>query len=365
MKTSMMKREIFSNYDEKIKSLKESIEENIQQGIIPTYRVLNKTENQYFDVVRVSTKGGQRYYVYDSDETNRLKHPCHLDLTTCLIVKNSGFIIDDAQSTCNDILQLRPLNPSTFINLFDQFEEYKKLRKKNQCVQTIQNSIKAESMFVSKISDQKIDRDVYVNTMDFLKIVDDFKNEIIDSNVDDVVVYRAVRDDNTTKYFPSFFKIGDVIPQYVPFSTAMQPEFPIYIWTQPMQYSSILKIIVKGGLNGKAIPISRFSENDLQQALYNDRKSIYQSEITLSPGTFTVVNDENIVVPEKDDSSQMMIKRLLTVEYTPYSINEFENIYYTILRRAEDDDDLFDDAQEEEEEEELPEWANDVYPRNE
>lgn len=219
-------------------------------------------------------------------------------------------------------------------------------------------------MFVGKIVNQKMDRHVYDDVIDFLKIVDDFK-QFYKSQEENVILYRAVRDDNITKYFPSFFKVGDIIPQYVPFSTAMQPEFPIYLWSHPTQYSSILKIIVKDGLNGlNGIPISRFSETEMKQAL--SHPNTYQSEITLAPGTFTVVKDENIVVPEKD-SSKMMTKRLLTVEYTPYTIHEFENIYYTTLRLDEDED---DEEKEEEynqeiDEEELPEWANDVYLRKE
>lgn len=427
--SSSSKRDKLLQYVEKMDLLKEKLEIDIFEGKIPTYRILNKNTNQYFDTVLLRSKNGkQTYYVYDSAETNRIKQPFvspeNLDLSIYSIVKNSGFPIPE---NVNEMIALMQLNRKTlaiyetFIEFFDEFEEYKKY-KNNAFAQTIQNDIKAESIFVGKITNNKIEKHVYVDIIDFLKIADDFKQfhdkkEKKEGSERDerdekeekkeVVLYRAIRDDNQTRYFPSFFKIGDIIPQYLPFSTSMQPEFPIYVWTRAMQHCCVLKIIVKDGLYGKAIPISKFSIKDLLNTLY--KKDNYQSEITLAPGTFRIVNDENIVVPdlleykenlihlyrekmtEEDyqqalkslesieneythnthnthntnehcrDTKTPFTKRLLTVEYTPYTINEFEDIYYMTLREDDEEDDIF--YNQEEEDDEIPDWANEVYDR--
>ena len=234
---------------------------------MPTYRILNKETNQYFDAVLVDGK----YYAIYYPSHPTVKYVPVSEITSEYIVKqNKGFPIPE---NIDEMLSLLQLNDETlsyygrFLEFYEKFEEYKRVES-SEYLRSIKRRIQYDSIFTTKHQpNNKMCSKMYEDVVDFMTCALSFKT-FVDENeekgaekYEDITLYRFIGDNNETHYFPSFFSVDDVIPQYLPFSTSMQPEFPIYKWSD--DYCCILKIIVKGGLYGKGIPISsNFSSND-------------------------------------------------------------------------------------------------------
>jgi hypothetical protein len=378
----------------------DEVEQKIELGTMPTYRILNKKTNEYVDAVLLpKTKNGKKYYFIYNTTTPGKKfkyfHDKRLNPNIYSVTQNSGFPIPEKvdEMFALSILNRKTLDTyTTFIDFYENFKSYKEHNRYNKILshylENIQRNIQ-DGMFTSKQKDYMC-INMYNQITDFMKCAEgfsEFVNERFDIDSDeDIVLYRSVKDNNEKKYFPSFFSVGDVIQQYYPFSTSMQPEFPIYKWTDKDDYCCVLKIIVKGGLYGQAIPISKFSLDELILGVYEEYSTTYQSEITLVPGTLRIIGDDHIVVPELSryaeklksfyqthldadnyqkasrtlekincqnthcrDNETPFTKRLLTVEYTPYTKDEFDRIFsklYDSVKCADEDNDYEDEDDE-------------------
>ena len=359
------KREKIQKYDMFIEKthriFTNNVLKNIYNGNESVYRIFingvdARNDTSYKDYVQYA----ENVFMEFDTETDRIKNRLYE------IHKDDIIIPSIPRNPCHITFNMLTKNTHAhrheFIRFFDDYDAFLSKTYNN-----IRNDIK-NSLFTNKIKKNVINRECIPDIIRFYETVYDYTSyTTCDHTKDEIILYRAISDNNDTCYFPSLFKVGDIINQYMPFSTSMQAEFPFYAWTFPYQHSYILKIIVKNGIFNKGIPISKYSINQLIKSIYKLYSTSYQSEITLLPGTFKVISIDPIDVVnlsqykhhlssilhnlEQDNDVQDSIytlgdvvcdplynphslsdknftKTCITVEYSPYSIDEIYKIIY-------------------------------------
>ena len=159
-------------------------------------------------------------------------------------------------------------------------------------------------------------------------------------------LYRNVKTRENLEYHPEDYKVGEKIEQILPFSTSVEPEFPVYIWAD-RQPCCLLKINCTLDDNINFMCLQSLNKQEMLKKMFEQVGVQYQSEITLGPGRFKVISLKKVIVPSKEEYRQhfesnsdylMSIKSdgdyrdyrgfehlLIEVNYEPYSWDKFKD----------------------------------------
>jgi hypothetical protein len=225
----------------------------------------------------------------------------------------------------------------------DHTEERKKQWKLRELVIDIQRDL-----FVDKFKGPVLDPEILKEVEYFY----DISNKIKQKGTEPIPIslYRAVRP--SKNYSPDELKIGETMENILPFSTSIDPEFPVYIWNKGAGGCCIFKINLEISPDLNMICLQSISKEKLFRNMFmNDPE--YQSEITLPPGLFIVTNIHKLKVPSKDEyrrhyshiypflstivskdpeDFQDFEMTLIEVNYTPYSVDEFKTHFLKYVK---------------------------------
>lgn len=216
-------------------------------------------------------------------------------------------------------------------------------------------------LFINKIENNKIKHwwDVKDTVLDFYK-------QVSNKKIEQIVLYRNV---HTTKSFnPEKYYIGQEIEQILPFSASIEPEFPVYVWSDRKR-CCLLQIFVQEG--GNLICLQKLDKKLLLEKMFVEvSKEMYQSEITLGPGLLRVKDIKTLVVPSKEEYRLNSLKEkkydvdcltylenlksndeedfqpfeqvLIVMDYVPYDYETFEEQYFKYFQEEETTDELIE-----------------------
>lgn len=203
----------------------------------------------------------------------------------------------------------------------------------------------AEGIFTSKFkSEGKIVE--YKATGKLIKKFYEYCTKLIQVDLGaEFSLYRNVKTNSELNFHPEKYKVGENIEQILPFSTSVEPEFPVYIWSE-RKPCCVLKINCILDKNLNAMCLQPIDKQTMLEKMFQNVGPMYQSEITLGPGMFTVKSLKKLIVPSKEEYRKSFeieheyLSRLesdgeykdfegfeqllIEVDYIPYSLEQFE-----------------------------------------
>jgi hypothetical protein len=213
-----------------------------------------------------------------------------------------------------------------------------------------------EGLFLNKINNEKISEwwDVRENVRNFYDEVEKLKDGGADGKL---ILYRNISTNIDKKFHPENYRVGDVIEQIIPISTSIEPEFPVYVWSDK-RACCLLKIKIKQSKLAHMLCLQPLNKLTMVEKMFVEKSfKMYQSEVTLGPGKMVVRKVKKLIVPSKEEYRKYVLdnkiygrkvsrylesiqsdgnpddfegfeQTLIEVDYIPYSMEDFEeNIF--------------------------------------